>query len=70
MIDEESKKPASRVQSCTFKRKITIKVSYLEIYNESINDLLDKNKSDLEVRDHKGGAIVEGLSSKNVQSVS
>lgn len=36
------------------KRKITLSVSYLEIYNESVNDLLDVTRKNLEVREHKG----------------
>ena len=33
-------------------RCITVSVSYLEIYNESVNDLLDAGKRNLDVRDH------------------
>ena len=49
-------------------RKINISVSYLEIYNESVNDLLDKDKRNLDVRDHRGETFVEGLTCKRVQS--
>ena len=41
-------------------RSITVSVSYLEIYNESVNDLLDAGKRNLDVRDHWGEVIVEG----------
>ena len=49
-------------------RNITVSVSYLEIYNESVNDLLDANKRNLDVRDHQGGVIVENLTCKTVKS--
>ena len=49
-------------------RSITISVSYMEIYNESVNDLLDKEKRNLDVRDHKGEVIVENLTCKTVKS--
>lgn len=49
-------------------RKINISVSYLEIYNENVNDLLDKDKRNLEVRDNRGEVFVEGLTCKRVQS--
>ena len=49
-------------------RSITISVSYMEIYNESVNDLLDKDKRNLDVRDHKGEVIVENLTCKKVNS--
>ena len=43
-------------------------VSYLEIYNESVNDLLDAGKRNLDVRDHQGEVIVENLTFKTVRS--
>ena len=53
---------------CFIKRKITISVSYMEIYNEKVNDLLDREKRDLDVRDHHGEVIVENLSKRIVHS--
>lgn len=51
-------------------RKITTRVSYLEIYNESVNDLLDPAKRNLFVRvDRDGGVIVEQLTTKEVNSM-
>ena len=41
----------------------------MEIYNENVNDLLDKEKSNLNVRDIKGEVIVENLTSLKVNSV-
>jgi len=33
-------------------------ISYLEIYNENVNDLLDARKKNLEVRENKGGEVI------------
>ena len=44
------------------KEKFYIKVSFLEIYNEQINDLLNPTNSNLQIRwDQKQGFFVEGL---------
>ena len=41
----------------------SIKVSYLEVYNEQINDLLDASKTNLEIREHpEKGIFVDKLS--------
>ena len=32
-------------------REVTIWVSYMEIYNESVNDLLDRNNLNLKIRE-------------------
>ena len=45
-------------------RKITLGVSYMEIYNESVNDLLDSNKTNLELREHKGEVFVDQLTTR------
>ena len=47
-------------------RKITLGVSYMEIYNESVNDLLDSNKTNLELREHKGEVFVDQLTTRKV----
>ena len=39
-------------------------VSYLEIYNECVNDLLDSTRRNLELRENKEGVVVENLSQK------
>ena len=67
MLDEEVKditaysRPPSAEgqQSSMIKRNIKVSVSYMEIYNENVNDLLDEKKRNLDVRDHKGEVIVE-----------
>lgn len=33
----------------------------MEIYNENVNDLLDNNKKNLEIREGKDGVIVDQL---------
>lgn len=41
----------------------SIKISYLEVYNEQINDLLDASKTNLEIREHpEKGIFVDKLS--------
>ena len=42
-------------------RNIKVVVSYLEIYNENVNDLLDSSKKNLDVREGKDGVVVERL---------
>jgi len=60
-----------RISSCLFYfienhsngNNITVDVSFLEIYNERIRDLLDSSRSDLKLREHpKTGVFVENLS--------
>ena len=36
----------------------------MEIYNESVNDLLDCHKKNLEIRESKGGVVVDQLTLK------
>lgn len=44
-------------------------VSYLEIYNETINDLLDENNKELEVRSRSDGeSFVQDLTEEEVSS--
>jgi len=45
-------------------------VSYLEIYNECVNDLLDQKRRNLELRENKDGVLVENLSYRKVESES
>ena len=41
----------------------------MEIYNEIVNDLLDANKRNLDVRDHRGEVTVENLTYRTVKSI-
>ena len=36
----------------------------MEIYNENVNDLLDNNKKNLEIREGKDGVIVDQLTTR------
>lgn len=48
---------------------VRVWVQYLEIYNESINDLLDGSKRNLDIRENKNGdIIVENLTSQQVNN--
>ncbi|XP_077984667.1 chromosome-associated kinesin KIF4-like [Glandiceps talaboti] len=50
--------------------EFTLRVSYLEVYNEEINDLLSKKKESLAVREDVDGSIrVQGLEERQVNSV-
>jgi hypothetical protein len=48
-------------------RKYTISVSYIEIYNESVNDLIEPSNKNLEVRESiTSGIYINRLSEKKV----
>lgn len=54
----------------TCEKEFLVRCSYLEIYNESVNDLLDPNKSNLTIReDKKGGLKIIDLSEKECISM-
>ena len=44
-------------------RDVKVSASYMEIYNENVNDLLDSNKKNLEIRESKDGVVVDQLTS-------
>ena len=47
-----------------------VKVSYIEIYNECVNDLLDPTRKNLSVRENQQGrAIIDNLSEFEVSSL-
>ena len=49
--------------------KISLNISYLEIYNEQINDLLDRNNSNLKVVDDKvHGSVVQNLGNYDINN--
>jgi hypothetical protein len=51
-------------------RTWVIKVSYIEIYNECVNDLLDVTRKNLSVRENQQGrTIIENLSEYEVSSL-
>ena len=45
--------------------KFTLKVSYVEIYNETVNDLLDSSKKNLEIRE----SIEKGIFVNNISEI-
>ena len=47
--------------SSLLQRKVRVEISYLEIYNEQVNDLLDSNGANLDIREKKGKVVVERL---------
>ena len=49
--------------------KSLVKVSYSEIYNETVNDLIDTNKKNLEIRESPRGIFVNNLSEIVVTNV-
>ena len=48
--------------------KSVIKISHVEIYNETVNDLLDANKKNLEIRDAFRGAYISNLSEYTINN--
>ena len=64
--------PISTEQKANYpliERTVNVEVSFLEIYNENVNDLLDYSKRNLEVRETKSGEIlVESLTRKQVKN--
>ena len=49
--------------------KSLVKVSYSEIYNETVNDLIDTSKKNLEIRESPRGIFVNNLSEITVTNV-
>ena len=41
-----------------YRRDAKVSASYMEIYNESVNDLLNCNKRNLEIRENKDGGVL------------
>jgi hypothetical protein len=52
----------------TAEREFSLLVSYTEIYNEVIKDLLDPTKENLQLRESHTGVYVEGISQRAVRS--
>jgi len=58
----------NHIENLTTNTKFMVRASYLQIYNEVINDLLKPEKTNLNIReDKKKGVYVEGLSEWSVQ---
>lgn len=50
------------VPPTVIKKEMEVSVSFIEIYNEKVNDLINPLKKDLEIREDKKQIIIEGLS--------
>lgn len=58
-----------RIDQMDTATKVQVRISYFEIYNEQVKDLLDHNKQ-LKIRENpKTGPYVEGLSEFNIESL-
>ena len=64
----DERKFGSLVPPEVIKKSIVISIQFLEIYNESVNDLLDPTKKNLEVREDKKQIVIEGLTKIVVKS--
>jgi hypothetical protein len=49
-------------------RQAHVSVSFVEIYNELVNDLLDQNKRDLQIREKNGDVYIENVTTRKVFS--
>lgn len=47
---------------------IVFRASYIEIYNEKVNDLLEKEKTGLKLREVEGSVIICGLKEEVVHT--
>ena len=57
-------------EAANVERSWVVRVSYLEIYNECVNDLLDPARKNLSVRENQSGKpFIEGLSEYEVLSI-
>ena len=53
------------------KKSIKLWISYIEIYNENVNDLLDASKRNLQIReDHNREVVIDGVSRYEVKDIS
>ena len=58
-----------KLQEVSVTKNVIIRVSYIEIYNETIKDLLSSSDKNLELReDPQQGVIVNGLTEIEVKT--
>ena len=65
---EMARRNESIVPPEAIKKNVKVCISFLEIYNESVNDLLDEGKKNLEIREDKKQIVIEGLSKHEVKT--
>lgn len=58
----------ARIQAHADRPQFQLKMTYVELYNESLRDLLIDNSPDLDLRDHHGSAVVCGVRTVNISS--
>lgn len=58
----EKRRHESIVPPEVIKNRVEVLVSFIEIYNESVNDLIDPSRKNLEIREDKKNIVIEGLS--------
>ena len=68
--EPEARKIGSIVPPEMIKKSVKVVASYVEIYNESVNDLLDTSKKNLEIREDKinNQIFIDGLTKIEVQN--
>lgn len=64
----EERKQESMLPPEVIKKSVAVSISFIEIYNESVNDLLDPTKKGLDVREDKKQIMIEGLTRRVVKS--
>lgn len=56
------KRNESLLPPTVIKKEMKVIVSYIEIYNEKVNDLIDTTRKDLDIREEKKQISIENLS--------
>jgi len=56
------------VYKCIYFATLFFRASYIEIYNEKVNDLLEKGKTGLKLREVEGNTIICGVKEEVVHT--
>ena len=56
------------VYKCIYFATFLFRASYIEIYNEKVNDLLEKGKTGLKLREVEGSTIICGVKEEVVHT--